>query len=792
MRYRAELLCGAVLFVTTAFAVVPAAAQDDHGTAIEEVVVTARKREENLQTVPVAVSVMGAAELTRRAMREPSDLARSVPSLRMESSNAQTNTGAIINLRGQVSSDVLLTLSQPVGFYLDNVNIPHAVGTNVSFFDLQRVEVLKGPQGTLYGRNTTGGAINLITWSADYEGVHGYVLGEVGNFQDRKVEAAGNFPLVGDMLSARLAFQHWERDGFGRSAVTGQRFGATRDDVVMRASVRFDLSPSLSGNLKLEKAWADRTDLLYQTRVLINPALADQEWRLEGSPGGVPPSVLVNNRDLFTNFMANKNWHKYKGTHAVLDWSWDLTDAVTLRSITGYHQVTDFHVSELGGMPIQTFGPGVAISGRQPAAGFEARRLLPDQEYRVWTQELNFSGRVFDDRLSWLVGAFASDDHGNQNQTASVYPPAVNASGPLGPFDVSFYSPTVYSASWAVYTQNDFKFTDIWSVTAGLRYTEDRLKQNVGFMLHLLTPGRVNPFFCQAGPARNTFQASEQGCVIAQHANFNGTSYLLSLNGQLTPSTLVYAKTAKGYRGGALQVRAPANPPAQPETATDYEIGLKTDLFSRRLRVNLAAFQTNYKNKQETAIVTEPSTGAQFTPIINAANARIRGFEAELTGTPIKGLTLNANFGYLRGKYQDYPGALTRFSTIVDGTGASFANPKFTYDLAARYLLPIGEGELGLSANYSYKSKIPTTILNDDPRIPRALQDEWRESIGVVNATIDYHLPDSGLTVAVFATNLLDKEYQSQSLTFGTYGYTGTTEQPRMWGVSVRKSFGRE
>src|SRR5690606_7636157 len=263
-----------------------------------------------------------------------------------------------------------------------------------------------------------------------------------------------------------------------------------------------------------------------------------------------------------------------------------------------------------------------------------------------------------------------------------------------------------------------------------------------------------------------------------------------SFNFQITPEQLFYVKTARGFRGGALQVRAPTFPAARPEIATDYEIGYKADFFDRRLRANLSAYQTNYENKQETAIII--IGGVTSTPVQNAASAKIRGFEGEFTANPVTGLTLRAAVNYINAEYESFPAGVTPFG-VVDLSGQPFVTtPEWTYALGARYVRPVGPGELALDVDWAWRGKIPTTPQNNDPAIPRALQDEWRESIGLLNAAISYELPDMGLTLTAFATNLLDEEYQRQSLSFNTFGYTGQTQEPRMYGVSIRKTFGDE
>ena len=767
--------------------------------AIEEVVVTARKREESLQSVPVAVTAQSAEQLAQQGIDEPTDLTRNVPSLTIVSS-ASSPTGAIISLRGQNASDILLTLSQPVGLYEDSVNIPHPAGANVAFFDLSRVEVLKGPQGTLYGRNTTGGAINIITRGADYDGFHGFVYGEVGNRDDWKAAAAINAPLIPDVLAARIAYQHWGRDGYGHSAITGQKLGGDRDDDVVRASLKFDPTATFSVTGKLEYVRARRSDAMYQTRQFLSPRFAgaaDAEWNLEGRQGGVAPSVLVagSGGDLFTNYAEMQTSERVNAWHGVVDANWQVTEAIALRSITGYHEFKDFRVFDLDALPLQAYEVGFGVNGGAPTSvGFDPRPLLPDGHSRQWTQEFNLSGQTFGKRLDWLVGGFVSNDKGDQNQTAtpgfeilaSLPPPA----GLGFPSLANFHSPRVETKTWAVFTQNDFKFNDMFSVTAGLRYTEERLEQDVAAFLYNIT---TSPFparyFCLAGPTLHTFQATEAGCTLSQKEKSSGTSYLLSANFQVTPSILVYLKTSKGFRGGALQVRAPDFPPAAPEKAEDYEIGLKSDWFDHRLRANLAAYQTDYKNKQETSIVI--LNGIQSTPIVNAATARIKGVEGEFTAAPIEGLTLTASFDYLDGKYRRFPNAIGPVG-IVDASGDAFTNPKWAYNIGGRYAFPVGPGELAVQANYAWRDKIRTTLLNNDPRLDPALAREWRKSIGLLNGSIDYTLPDKGLTLTVFATNLTNKKYQTYALTLPNYGFTGITQEPRMYGISIRKTFGQE
>ena len=826
----AATLCSPAAFAADATASSTETAQVPE---VPSLVVTARKREENLQRVPLAVTADTGVQLQQQNVREPDDLSRIVPSLTIVQ-GASSPTGAIASLRGQSASDVLLTLSQPVGIYEDSVNIPHPVGADLGFFDISRVEVLNGPQGTLYGRNTTGGAINIITVPADYNGVHGFAYAEGGNYNDWKIAGAVNLPVINDELAVRIAYQHWNREGFGFSGITGERLGDSRDDDTLRVSARFDPNPRFSVTAVAEYDDADRTDDLYQTRLFTPPGMftsttcaggtplasapgvpasgefcpllngttaggagtAYYEWLTEGSKGGVNPIALVARENatnnLFTNYSAQNTFEHLTEWHGVWDMSYEITDDITLRSITGVHEFTDYRTFDLTALPIEAFIVGLGAGGLTPALGVEDRPLQPDEQSTQVTQEFNLTGTALDRHLHWLLGGFYSNDNGDEDEVASLF------QGLTG-FDINYHSPSITNESWAIFSQEDYKFNDIFSVTAGGRYTQENLSQTDEAYIHFL-PGSGSPlaglYDCLAGGAGGSpIQTSEAGCNVNEALSSAGWSYLFSLNAQVTPDILLYAKTARGFRGGALQARAPQVAPAKPEIDTDYELGLKAEWFEHRLQTDLDVYDTEYSNKQETQIVD--INGAQTTPIVNAASARIQGFEGQIHAAPFEHLELYSTFDYLRGVYTKFPTALTPDDTSVNGSGVPFALPPWTFDVGARYSLPIGPGDLAIQGDYSWHAATPQTVLDIDPvlkRVAPALVNSWYSAVGLLNGRIEYNIPSQGLTLAVFSTNLLDKKYQTFALAFvgssSDYGYTGQTQEPMMWGVSIRKTFG--
>jgi iron complex outermembrane receptor protein len=264
---------------------------------------------------------------------------------------------------------------------------------------------------------------------------------------------------------------------------------------------------------------------------------------------------------------------------------------------------------------------------------------------------------------------------------------------------------------------------------------------------------------------------------------------LASFNFQATPNMLFYIKTSRGFRGGGIQARDPVVPAFSPEKVTDYEAGYKAEFFNQRLRTNFAAFHSNYKNKQETAIQIL-SNGSLTTAIQNASSATIDGVEAEVNATPVRGWSVYGNMSYTFGKYLSFPNALTSFG-FINASGLPFSIPKWHYSVGSRYELDAGPGKLGGQLDWAWQGKTPQTKLDGDPGAPTAFENSLFADRGLLNARVDYTLPDHQITVALFSTNLLDKHYMTATLP-STYGLPEVPGEPRMWGVSVRKAFGNE
>ncbi|MGE0387225.1 MAG: TonB-dependent receptor [Gammaproteobacteria bacterium] len=793
---------------------------------LEEVIVTARKKEETLQSVPVAVSAITAEALSDQGIRTPLDLGRSVPSLRALP-HSTSQSVVVFTLRGQAAGDVLSTVDQSVGMYVDGVNIARPRGLNGAMFDLERIEVLKGPQGTLYGRNTTGGAINLISRGADYNGYHGYAMVDAGNHGLIAGRGAINVPIIQDRLAMRLGYQGTFRDGFGDSAITGQDLGQDRGQHFFRGSITADPWENVNVQFKAEYYRSKEQGALTTTQAILPGAIANFEAAIETGAlplaglgrifGGVPtPADLaglgagaaalqrfatLGRADIFTNYYERPQHDEFESVTIGGTISVDLTDTLKLKSVTGYRTFTNHQVFDLDGTPFRILQVGMGqfadnpillgVAGAPPAP-FQTDPG-PEQDSRFFSQEFNLSGEGFGGRLNWLGGIYYSHEIGSDTQHAEAFPV-------LLPNTFIHDGARIGNTSWSLYSQNDIKVTDAVTFTFGGRYTEEDKFMDSRSRDFFYNTGTIQ---CRTGipvPATTTTPSS---CLLHNAATFTGFSYLGSLKWQITPDVMAYVKTAEGFRGGAFQLRSPTAAPAGPETATEVELGLKADWFDGKLRTNIAMYRTEYTNKQESIIITV--RGSPATVIQNAADAELRGFEAEITALPIEGLTLNANVGYIEGEYGSFPGALpVNGGAAIDASGEEFSNPPWTLSLAGKYEFPFWKGRLSAAMDWYWVDGANPSARLTNPGLPTWLLEETvsvgqggnysngRNDLGLLNMRIDYKLDDYDTTVSFFMTNVLDHHWFFPGPDASNLGGVATAiaGEPRMWGFSIKKAFG--
>lgn len=515
-------------------------------TVLEELVVTAQRRETLLQTTPVAVTALSAEGLEARQVRSTLQLQNFVPNLQMQPGNSSPTT-LTLGLRGVgEQSGGIATTESPVGVYMDDVFQGRLSGTNVQFSDIERVEVLRGPQGTLFGRNAQAGTINIISRTPGNETYGSASLG-YGNYD--RVLARGSIggPLVEDTLAGSLAVVYLDQ---GRGTKVNPTRGVREDkedSFAVRGKLRFLADERFDGVLTVRHN-RDRNDGL-----VLAPVDA----------ATLQPILGTN----WSTRQPIESFGSVDATAVSLNMAFDLGFA-ELRSITGWQEIDDGWRFDLSGGAVR---PGDVI-----AAGLDrTSRITQDQ----WTQEFRLSGLSFDDRLNWIAGVFYYTEEAEQTVNDVLnFPAGFSVTPPVRNY-------TTDNESWAVFTQGSFALTDALSLTAGLRYTTEDKEIEGSFDAPFADKTSYSAWTPRLGIE---YTVSDDVFLYASAARgFRAGGY-------------------SGFGGSAVSIATPY----EPETVWSYEVGSKLDLFDNRLRVNVAAFYAAYQDLQAQILITTDQVAA--------------------------------------------------------------------------------------------------------------------------------------------------------------------------------------
>ena len=784
-----SLAAGVVLVFAYAGPVKAEEAAGARSMVVEEVLVTARKREESLQEVPVAVSAFSQEQIEDQTIQEFIDIEGQVPGVFISQTQHDPSIAAIA-IRGQQQPDFLLTNDSAVGAYVDNVNLPRQSGLNANLFDIERIEVLKGPQGTLYGRNTTGGAINVISRKADYDGTHGYLKASYGNENFTQISGALNIPFS-ETAAARIAAQKTDQDGWGESRFTGDDL-YDQDEIFLRGSLVLD--PSERVNIQLQADYMDldeggAIEKLTQPGGNFINGLPDTTSlaagvELSGAPvdfanyvdyvnsGYAAMAAYVDGELLKTDADADV-FSKATLWGGGLTISVDVTDAIELRSITGYRNWETAQLLDLDGTPFKLLHPLLAV----------------DADF--FSQELQLAG--VNDRLNWVVGGYYSRENGIDGSTTI----AVSSINPT----TNITRGEVTNTSWALFGQATYAVTDRVNITGGLRWTEEKKELTnmnrlaFGDLITSSTASTVEDAVANAFIIRCRVPPGDipvDQCAVDSSDTFNDPSWLISVDYRVNDQVMIYASNARSWRGGGQNLRADgadlaAAQPFRPETATSYEAGLKGDFADGLMRLNAAAYYVDYEDIQRTIIVPGSESGSVVTVLTNAAKAEISGFEAEAWLNPSETLSFFATVGYLDFKYEDFESFAQDGVTIVDRSDEGVPLPDWQFSLSARYDAAIGANELGIQVDYLWTEKFSTDSTS-------ARQDAvTRDAGGRLNARADW-LFGNDFTLSLWGKNLTDEEFIAASTDFtGNLGPTITVVgRPRSFGLTLSKTFGNE
>ena len=822
----------------------PQPEQSREGVNPGDIVVTARRTEERLQDVPISITVFNQQQLANRNVVSAVDLATFTPSL---NANARFGTeNASFSIRGFSQE----RLTQPsVGTYFADVVVPRGSGGGTSggdiaptgaFFDLQNVQVLKGPQGTLFGRNTTGGAVLLVPQKPTSR-LEGYVEGSYGNYDMRRLQAVVNVPLA-DTFRVRAGFDRQKRDGYlnNISGIGPDSFGGI-DYMAGRLSIVGDLTPNLENYTIASYSKSNPNAAIPQVtdcfpavglagRIPTGRLACDQIERRAGR-GRYTVENLIPNPVLRT-----ETWQVTNTT------TWAASDTLTIKNILSYAELRTKQRFDLFGarflIPPSISNPaGTVTVPTAPFTGLSVPfvpAISPASGYTnaqsTFVEELQFQGRTSDGRLVWQAGAYYEKADplglsGSQNpsflycdnaeafQCTDVFAALATR---LGPTPI----PTIGSLSNAVartstqtiglYAQGSYDLTEQLKVTAGLRYTWDKSRVFVRALTWRFPTPNVPVGFCVNPQLRPTNLpiTTPADCDNNLRQSTSAPTWLISLDYKPVEDVLLYAKYARGYRaGGVAAFAASGLETYDAEKVDSYEVGAKTSfrgLVSGTF--NVAAFYNNLTNQQLTLGFRSSTPGiANATAITNAGRSRIYGVEAEATLNLFEGFTLSASYAYLNTKLQEQvspaipPGSLYDIpATVPDVGGRLPLTQNHKLSVSANYTLPLDEsiGEVSIGAVYTYAGEQYQAGLD-----PARLQELAVFGLGDINVIPSYQLVNfnvnwngiagSPIDAQFFMTNALNENYSTTRQIQNTQGFISRyLGEPRTYGVRLRYRFG--
>lgn len=741
---------------------------------LAEIVVTARKREERVQSVPISIAVFSGDALERRNVKNLSDVSKFVPNLTFET-GARSGGGSVsaqVFIRGIGQTDYTPYSDQGVGIYVDGIYLGRTQGSLLDVLDVERIEVLRGPQGTLFGKNTIGGAISIVSAKPSGE-FGGYVQGAVGRFDQKDFKASVDVPM-GDTLAAKLTFATRNRDGYARSLFNGDRFGDLHS-VAGRGVLRWTPTSDIAFTTIFDITHQDQ-HAQFQRPVAITTTPSQVLQLYNGFVASRTPYVAYDRRwlptETYTNFTAGPNINDLDSYGISGNLEWRLADSLTLTSISAYRHLK-YHIAQ------DTDGSPLPMS--------EVNDSLRQHQF---SQELRLAGTSFEDRLKWLVGGYyfrerISDDNGSPI-LVGLFPALEALPFRVGPFggrgnpanlavDLTLLQrQELTNKTYAAFTQATFSIADKLSLTGGVRYNDDRKDVIVSL---LKTASGV--YSIPLGTTRS----------------LRATSWTpkASIEFQATPDLLFYASYAKGFKAGGFNSRASDITELLsygPEKISTYELGLKSEWFDRRLRVNAAGFYSDYTDLQFNYQVPGGAQGCvptkAFCSIVgNAAQVRIKGFELDTAARVFEGFDILASAGYIDDKFKKIDPFLLAQGAINFNTHIP-KTPKWSANLGAQYSTPISSfGRVTGRVDYAYRSR----TFQDFENTPALVQRGYgllsaRLALGALDDTWEIALSGQNLTNKVYYTSGTDTQ---KSLGYALAGFG----IPRTWTLTATYRFGK-
>ncbi|WP_195908658.1 TonB-dependent receptor [Novosphingobium sp. Gsoil 351] len=740
---------GTVLCTTTpvfAQTAEPPADDSPQGT-LNDIIVTAQRREQSLQDVPVAVSAFTAADLTAKQIDTTLDLARLVPNM-VGTSNVGIGSANTYFIRGLGNTESIATFDPPVGTYVDDIYISRQNANNFSFFDVERIEVLRGPQGTLFGRNTTGGAINVILKKPSSE-LGGYAEASYGRFDSWRGRASVDLPLSDKVLTKFSGFA-LRSDGYVKNLTTGERNNGEKS-YGARAALRLLPSETITWDVAADYIRGNQVNLPsvlvgddLVSRTGLNRNTAALAGLVIGRKAGFKLQNITKNASVTSNLQID-------------------TGGPTINIITGYRNLKQDYLSDLFDGPLTTGGFAIVNAGR----------------FEQFTQEVKLTGKA--GTIDYVAGAFYIHEK-NRTDFADVF--TINLGGGVGiPLVLSDRVLGNTTSAPAVYAQIDWHATDELTLTAGGRYThEDK---------HVRVIPNPNPLLF--GVPYGTADIRAAGIPLKQSISL--FTPRVAVEYRTSSEFMMFASATRGFRSGGWNARALSAENFLvfgPEKVWSYETGLRSELLDRTLRFNLTGFYTDV-NGFQVPLGFVDSTGAINFVTQNGSDFRDYGVEAEAQFVPTAGLSLFANVGLQRAKYRNPDSTIVaQQASCRAGNAASCGQgivapdgslaipertPKFTTSFGGSYDIRLGGVRLTPAANASYTSRqtVGTAGVPGD-----FVGGEW-----LVGASLTLRPDEGPWRIGVDCSNCFDNHFVGSNFPPGFKFYN----EPMMWRITAGLEF---
>lgn len=720
-----------------------------------DIVVTARRQSERLQDVPVAVTAFGGAQLAARGIDTLDQVARYTPNIRFDGA-AQLSGGnynATVFIRGVGSNDFAIFSDPGVGFYVDDVYYARSIGNVLDAIDIDSVQVLRGPQGTLFGKNTVGGAVLINTAKPELGTTSGRIEAIYGRFDRIDVKGTINLPL-GEKAALRVSAATLNRDGYVKRLLDGSDLGNRNSDSV-RAKLRFEpsdvLTIDLGGDYTRAREHSAPSDLLavgnapgitgipylvnYNTYVAPTQGIVAPNGQRTLNPSWITASPFetwaggpnINNLDLW-------------GTQATV--SYEMGDA-TLKSISAYRHMHAVFARDGDNTP------------------FTFRETYNNDRQWQFSQELQLTGKALDNRLSYVVGGYyfkeKASDIARADLAIGLYTPRFPPPNSPASLPNNFTN----NRSLAAYAQVSFAITPKLSIELGGRYSDDKK--------HFRT------FVIRQSDNVTYIDATRDG-------TFRKFTPRIGLNYKVTNDILLYGSYSQGFKQGGFNgrplVSAAEVTRYNPEVLDTYEAGIKAQWLDHALTTNLAVFHSIYKDIQ----LTVNQTPQNF--VANAAKGKIDGFELEMTARPVSWLSFNFAAGYLDARYTSVGQGLGPTQVLPITVNSHFVKaPRWTTSAGAEISHRFVDGSsMVLRGDLSTYS----TIYHDVANSPLVTDDGYT----LANARLSYTLPGDRISLAVFGTNLTNALYLISGNVSSGFGLAEAAYgRPREWGISASYKF---